>query len=170
MGTSCSCTFKFSFLKNVQPSWTPLYFRAAPQVTLTTRFLKRPKSALQKSELAVLLSPLLTPRQIRNSIISWLVCSRQPPTITPCTSPCLFSSYRSGGSPSLFGSLISCVRKWSSPHSRNFLDYIPSTELYFQQALRKLKSPTRTRARDYEASHNCLMNISSAFSSWLGSL
>ncbi|KAK4826909.1 hypothetical protein QYF61_012501 [Mycteria americana] len=67
MGTACSCTFKISFLKNVQHSWTPLPFRTASQGTLPTRLLNRPKSALQKSKAELLLTPLLTSLRIENS-------------------------------------------------------------------------------------------------------
>ncbi|KAK4818987.1 hypothetical protein QYF61_022818 [Mycteria americana] len=48
-----SCAFKISFLKNVQPSWTPLPFRTASQGTVSTSLLKRPKSALRKSKVVV---------------------------------------------------------------------------------------------------------------------
>ncbi|KAK4810060.1 hypothetical protein QYF61_007224 [Mycteria americana] len=67
MGTACSCAFKASFLKNVQPSWTPLPFRTVSQRTLSTSVLNRPKSALQKSMVVVLLTPLLTLPRIENS-------------------------------------------------------------------------------------------------------
>ncbi|KAK4826008.1 hypothetical protein QYF61_003781 [Mycteria americana] len=48
MGTANSCIVKIFFLKNVQPSWTPLPFRTASQGTLSTRLLNRPKSAFRK--------------------------------------------------------------------------------------------------------------------------
>ncbi|GAB0203293.1 mitochondrial enolase superfamily member 1 [Grus japonensis] len=70
IGTACFCAFKISFLKNAQPSWTTLPFRTASQGTLSTRPLNRPKSALYKSKVAVLLTPLLTSLRIKNSIIS----------------------------------------------------------------------------------------------------
>ncbi|KAK4830892.1 hypothetical protein QYF61_013821 [Mycteria americana] len=63
---ACSCTFKISFFKDVQPSWTPLPVRAASQGTLSTSLLNRPKSALLKSEVAVLLTPLLTSPRIES--------------------------------------------------------------------------------------------------------
>ncbi|KAK4807061.1 hypothetical protein QYF61_018402 [Mycteria americana] len=50
LGTACSCAFRTSSLKNVQPSWTPLPIRAASQGTLSTSLLNRPKSALRKSK------------------------------------------------------------------------------------------------------------------------
>ncbi|KAK4808475.1 hypothetical protein QYF61_005792 [Mycteria americana] len=50
LGTACSCAFRTSSLKNVQPSWTPLPFRAASQGTLLTSLLNRPKTALRKSK------------------------------------------------------------------------------------------------------------------------
>ncbi|KAK4830945.1 hypothetical protein QYF61_014404 [Mycteria americana] len=65
MGTACSCAFKISLLKNVQSSWTPLPFRTDPRGTLSTSFLNRPKSALQK--VAFLLTPLLTSPRTENS-------------------------------------------------------------------------------------------------------
>ncbi|KAK4815509.1 LOW QUALITY PROTEIN: hypothetical protein QYF61_003067, partial [Mycteria americana] len=65
LGTAHSCAFRTSSLKNVQPSWTPLPFRAASQGTLSTSLLKRPKSALRKSKVPVLLTPLAaSPREV----------------------------------------------------------------------------------------------------------
>ncbi|KAK4815739.1 hypothetical protein QYF61_006777 [Mycteria americana] len=49
MGTACSGAFKTAFLKNAQPSWTPLPFRAVSQGTLSTSVLNRPKSAPRNS-------------------------------------------------------------------------------------------------------------------------
>ncbi|KAK4819534.1 hypothetical protein QYF61_006027 [Mycteria americana] len=57
MGTACSCAFKISFLKNAQPSWTPLPFRTVSQGTLSTSVLNRSKSTLKKSMVVVLLPP-----------------------------------------------------------------------------------------------------------------
>lgn len=45
---ACSCTSKISFLKNIQHSWTPFPSRTASQSTLSSRLLKRLKSAIQK--------------------------------------------------------------------------------------------------------------------------
>ncbi|KAK4821246.1 hypothetical protein QYF61_016545 [Mycteria americana] len=67
LGTARSCAFRTSSLKNVQPSWTPLPFRAASQGTLSTSLLNRPKSALRKSKVAVLLTPLAASPHIKNS-------------------------------------------------------------------------------------------------------
>jgi len=47
-------------LKNVQPSYTPLPFNTLSQGTLSTSILNRPKSALQKSMVVILLTPLFT--------------------------------------------------------------------------------------------------------------
>ncbi|KAF1498097.1 Phosphatidylinositol 3-kinase regulatory subunit alpha, partial [Eudyptula minor] len=124
MGTACSCAFKTSFLKIVQPSWTPLPFRTVSQGTLSTSALNRPKSALRKSMVAVLLAPLLTSPRIENSTISWSLSPRRPLTTTSPTSPSLFVNSRSSEAPPLVGSLTSCVRKLSSTHSRNLLDFI----------------------------------------------
>ena len=52
-GTACSCAFKTSFLRSIQPSWTPLPFRTDSQGTLPTSVLNSLKSALRKSRVAV---------------------------------------------------------------------------------------------------------------------
>ncbi|KAK4825640.1 hypothetical protein QYF61_001425 [Mycteria americana] len=54
---ACSCVFKISFLKNVQPSWTPLPFKTACQGTLSASLLNRPKSALWNSKWNLLVLP-----------------------------------------------------------------------------------------------------------------
>jgi len=63
-----ACGFKISLLNNVQPSWTSLPLRTASQGTLSTSLLNRSKSALWKSKVAVLLTPLLTSPRIKNSV------------------------------------------------------------------------------------------------------
>ena len=159
MGTVCSCVFKTSSLKNVQPSWTTLPFRTFSQGTLSTSILNRPKSALWKSMVLVSLTPLLTSPQTKNSIFSWSLSPRLPPTTTSPTSPSLLVNSKSSAAPPLAGSLISCVRKLSSTCSRNLLDSFLSAVSYFWQMSGKLKSPTRTSASNCETSASLCQSL-----------
>ena len=84
----------------------------------------------------VLLTSILTSLWTENSVISWSLSPRWPPTTTSSTSPSLLVNHRSSEAPPLVGSLTSCVRKLSSStHSRNLLDCFLSAVLYFQQYL-----------------------------------
>ncbi|KAK4817082.1 hypothetical protein QYF61_027913 [Mycteria americana] len=133
MGTACSCAFKISFLKNAQPSWIPLPFRTASQGTLSIRLLNRPKSALPKSKVAVLLTPLLTSLRIENSYHFMITMSKTAPNHHITHKSFSVHKQQVQQAPSLVGSLTSCVRKSSSTHSKNLLDCFLSAVLYFQQ-------------------------------------
>lgn len=76
-GTACSCAFKTFFLRNNQPSWTPLHFRTDSQGIFPTSVLNSSKSTLRIIKVAVLLNPLLTSLRILNSTISWSLYPRQ---------------------------------------------------------------------------------------------
>ena len=119
-------------------------FRTFYQGTLSTSVLNRPKSALRKSMVVILLTPLLTSPRNENSVVSWLLSPRWPLTTTSLTSPSLSVNSRSSEAPHLVGSLTNCVRKLLSTHSRNPLDCFLSAVLYIRQMSGKLKSPTRT--------------------------
>lgn len=84
--------------------------KTGSQGTVLTSPLKRPKSALWTSKEAVLLTSLLTSPRIKNPIISWLLCPRWLLTVTLLTHPPLLTNSRSSRTPSLVGSLTSCVR------------------------------------------------------------
>ena len=124
---ACSCNFKTSFLRSDQCSWTPLPFRAKSQGTFPT------------SKVAVLLPPLLTSPRIKNSTISWSLCPRQLLIFTSSTHPSMFVNSESSGAPLLLGFLTSCIRKLSSVHSRNLLDFFYVVS-YCQHISGKFKS------------------------------
>jgi len=113
-GTACSCTFKTSFLRSIQPFWTPLPFRTEFQGNLPisspdTVYLNSSKFVLWNSKVAVLLPPLMSSPVIENSTILWSHCLRQLLASTPPMSPSLSVNSRSSGAPPLVGSLIGCV-------------------------------------------------------------
>lgn len=64
MVTSCSCTFKISFFKNVQPS--PALLECLPRGSVNQAPEQARLSALWKSSVEVLLTPLLTSPRIKN--------------------------------------------------------------------------------------------------------
>lgn len=144
MGTACSYVFKISFLKTVQPSWTLFPFRTATQGTPPTSLLNNPKSALQKSKETVPLTPLLTFPRIKNSITSWSLRPRRPPTTSP------FSVHKQKLQQGTFPSWVThqlCQEVtfhtlWESPR------LLPLCSTAFPADIRKLKSPTRKRAID----------------------
>lgn len=96
---ACGCTFKISSLMYVRPSWTPLFLRAAFQDTFWISDQDKPKSALWKSRVEVLLIVLLTSPNIANSIISWSLCLRRPLITSPTSSSLFVKSWFSGASP-----------------------------------------------------------------------
>jgi len=145
MGTACSCALKTSSWKNVRPAWTPLPFSTLSHGTLSTSVLNRPKSALRKSMVVVLLAPLSSSPQTESSVISWLLSPRWPPTTTSPTSPSLSVNSRSSKALPLVGSLTCCLRTLSATHSRNLLACFLSAVSYFQQMSVKLKSPTENK-------------------------
>lgn len=109
--STVSCAFKTSFLKSYQPSSTPLPCRKVSQGILSISLLNRPKSAQQKSKVAILLTPLLAALRIENSIISLSFYPKHSPTITFSTSPSMLKIGRSKRAPSPVGSFTSCVGK-----------------------------------------------------------
>ena len=80
-----SCIFKVTSLNHSQPSWAPTPPKTTSQGTLSTMVQKRLKSALWKSKVAVLLTPLRDSARTEKSSISWSVCPRRPPTLTSPT-------------------------------------------------------------------------------------
>ncbi|KAK4821777.1 hypothetical protein QYF61_000838 [Mycteria americana] len=93
LGTARSCAFRTSSLKNVQPSWTPLPIRAASQGTLSTSLLNRLKSALRKSKVAVLPTPLASvlglwqPHRLEKTF-KIIESNRYPSMAKSTTKPC----------------------------------------------------------------------------------
>lgn len=73
------------------------------------------QSQLWKSKVTILLTPLLTSPRRKNLIISQPLCTRRPPIIT---SPSLFTKKQVKWAPLPAGFLYSCVRKFSSIHTR----------------------------------------------------
>ena len=98
---ACFCTFKTYFL-SVQPFCIPLPFRSEPQETLPTSVVSSSKSALRKSNVAVLLALLLTSPSIENSTILWPPFPRLLLASTTFTSPSLYTN-------NLFDSLVSLL-------------------------------------------------------------
>lgn len=108
------------FLKNIQLGWILLPFRTF-QGTLSTGLLNRPKCALRKSKVTVLLTPVLTSQRTKNSTISWSRCSRWPPIIISPRSLVLFINHQSTRTPSPSGSLSNYVRCFPLPLKPKFL-------------------------------------------------
>lgn len=130
-------------------------------LSLSTSVLNRPKSAQGCS------SADLTFPRTKKLCHFMLHCFQGCWTviITLSASLSLFTKSRSTGTPLLAGSLTRSVTKLSSKYSRNLLDCFQPAVLYFQQMSDKLKSSTRTRARDCETSPPCLQNLSPTSSS-----
>lgn len=101
--------------------YIPLFSRAVSHRILPGKSLNWLKSALLKLRVVVLLYALLLPLRILNCIISWSVQPSLPPTFTNKAELVVDASIRSSRAPLLVGSLIICVRKSSSTHSRNVL-------------------------------------------------
>lgn len=92
-----------------------------PPKRLWVKCLNRPKSVLGKPKVEVLLNPHLTSKRIENcSFVS--LCPRQSSAITSPTGPSLSTINRVSGVSPFAGSLISCIRKFCSTHSRNLLE------------------------------------------------
>ena len=91
-------------LNSDQHSWNPLPSRALTHGIPPSSSLKRPKSALLRSKVLILLIALLPPRRILNSTISQALQPSLPPTFTSSTSPSLFINTRSSRVPFLVGS------------------------------------------------------------------
>ena len=72
-----------------QLSWTPQPSRALTHGIPPSRSLKRPKLALPKSKVLILVIALLPPHRILNCTISWSLQPKLPPTFTSSTSPSL---------------------------------------------------------------------------------
>lgn len=146
---------QISFLKNVQHSWNPFPFRTASQGTLSTRLLKRLKSAIQKGKwqddhLASSVDP--SPYLSKNwklyhcMIIVLRMASNHHFT-------------HQSFSPDPVDAFPSCLphqlcQDLSSTHSRNLLDCL-SAVLYLEQTPGKLKSPTRKRANNCKSYPIC---------------
>lgn len=129
--------FKISWWVSILP--VPLC-SFVTQGTLVTTYLNRPKTCPLKVHAGCSADSLSLSETWKLIIILWWLCPRQPPADTSPTSPPLFSRNRSSELPSLVGSLTSCVRISSFPHSRNLLDPFFSVGLKFLQIPGKLKS------------------------------
>lgn len=119
------------------------------------RSLKKPKLALLKSRVTVLLILLLPPFRILISTISWSLQSRLPPDFTSPISPSLFVSTRSSSTLLLIGSLTTCVKKLPSMHCKNLLDCLWPSVLSFLQTSGWLNSYMSTRSCNWKATCSC---------------
>lgn len=106
--------------------------------------------------------------KILNSTVSRLLHPRVLPVFIHIPNQ-YFVRTGSHSVPLLVGSCTSCIRKLSSTHCRNLLDYMCLAALLLQKIPGWLKSPMRTGACHHEAIFSCVWEASSASSSWSGS-
>lgn len=130
-------------LKINQSSWTSLLSRTLSQAILSSKSLKRPRSALLMSRVVLLLFALFFPLGILNSIMSLSLQPRVPLTFISPTSPLLFIKMKSSRASSFVGSLMTCVRQLPSIRSCNLLGCLYSAALPFQQLSGWFKFPCR---------------------------
>lgn len=114
--TAWSCTSRISFLKNVQCSWAHLQTTTASQEIFSTRLLNRPKSALHKFKVHVLLAhlPYFSENEKPCHFVITVAQGAFNHHIPSPTSPSLFTNNSSSRVPYLVDILISCVRALSS--------------------------------------------------------
>lgn len=120
------------FLKN-KLSWTPFLPTVVPCGTLTSRFLNRAKSALLKSKDVILLFVFFPFLWILNSDTS-LSMGPRPFLTFPCPRrTLLFVGIMFRRQPTLFPTLMTCLRKLSSALSTNFLGCLWLAVLPYQE-------------------------------------
>lgn len=137
---------------------------------LSTSLLNRPKTALQKSRAAVLLSSFLI-SPISKTLSFHHHCVQMASAVTsPLPTRALSVHKQQVQQGSFPGCLTFQLCQAVLFHTlRNLIDSFLSTVLYLQQTSGKLKSHTRTRTGDC-GDFSIFQNVLSASSSWLVSL
>lgn len=132
---SCFSPVHITFMKNAQHYWTPLPLRSASQGTLPT---SQPKSVLIKAKAADLLTLLLASLKIKSYQL--IITMPKMASSHHITHQSFLCSKIVKWAPPLAASLTSCVRQFSSKHSRKLLNSFLSAVLYFQQISHKFYS------------------------------
>lgn len=154
-----------SVLLRVHPSFDPFIIKDCFLRTLCV--LNRPNTALQESKVWVWLTPLLTSLRIKNAVISWSLCpgwAFWPPHLPPA--PLWLQTAGLAGTTS--GRLPYQLQQEVVFHILQEPPRLPPLCLVeFPANIQQAKAFHKKRDGDCELSVSCLVNTSSAASSWL---